>query len=79
MFYILVCFNSCYQKCFCTDRLNDSFVCQVGNKVNLAKLHELASEPKINNTFYIQNYNGLQGLLNNLQKKIYNIEGKMQA
>lgn len=51
------------------------FVCQVGN-VNLNTLTRLASEPKINNTFYIQDYNGLEGLLDNLQIKIYNIKGK---
>ncbi|XDV17141.1 hypothetical protein PO909_016546 [Leuciscus waleckii] len=50
------------------------YVIGVG-KVSLANLYELASEPKINNTFYIQDYNGLQGLLDDLQKKIYNIEG----
>ncbi|XDV17199.1 hypothetical protein PO909_016577 [Leuciscus waleckii] len=44
-------------------------------KVSLARLYQLASEPKMNNTFYIQNYNRLQGLLDDLQKKIYNIEG----
>ncbi|CAM4461922.1 unnamed protein product [Leuciscus chuanchicus] len=38
--------------------------------ISLANLYDLASEPKINNTFYIQDYNGLQGLLDNLQKKI---------
>ncbi len=52
-------------------------VVQVG-KVNLTTLTQLASEPKYNNTFKIENYNELKGLLDNLQKKIYNIEGKMQ-
>ncbi len=52
-------------------------VVQVG-KVNLTTLTQLASEPKHNNTFKIENYNELKGLLDNLQKKIYNIEGKMQ-
>ncbi|XDV17209.1 hypothetical protein PO909_016583 [Leuciscus waleckii] len=50
------------------------YVIGVG-KVSLANLYQLASEPKINNTFYIEDYNGLQGLLDDLQKKIYNIEG----
>ncbi|KAK7165559.1 hypothetical protein R3I93_005581 [Phoxinus phoxinus] len=44
-------------------------------RVNLTTLRQLASEPKPNNTFYIEDYNGLEGLLDNLQKKIYNIEG----
>ncbi|XP_048038163.1 integrin alpha-M-like [Megalobrama amblycephala] len=48
-------------------------------KVNLTRLTQLASEPKTNNTFYIQDYSGLEGLLDNLQKKIYNIEGSKDA
>lgn len=52
-------------------------VVQVGN-LNLTTLTQLASEPKHNNTFNIENYTELKGLLDNLQKKIYNIEGKMQ-
>ncbi|XP_048038159.1 integrin alpha-L-like isoform X2 [Megalobrama amblycephala] len=39
-------------------------------KVNLTGLTQLASEPKPKNTFYIQDYSGLEGLLDNLQKKI---------
>ncbi|XP_077093900.1 integrin alpha-L-like [Siphateles boraxobius] len=54
------------------------FIIGVG-KVDLTRLTHLASEPKINNTFYIQDYNGLEGLLDNLQKKIYNIEGSKDA
>jgi len=53
-------------------------VCQVG-RVSLVKLKGLASEPRDNNTFHIKDYEGLKGLLDNLQIKIYNIEGKMQA
>jgi len=63
---------------FCTDRLNDMCVCQVG-RVSLVKLKGLASEPRDNNTFHIKDYKGLEGLLDNLIIKIYNIEGKMQA
>ncbi|ROJ94326.1 Integrin alpha-M [Anabarilius grahami] len=48
-------------------------------KLDLTRLTQLASEPKTNNTFYIQDYNGLEGLLDNLQKKIYNIEGSKDA
>uniref|UniRef100_A0A673HPZ6 Zmp:0000001082 n=1 Tax=Sinocyclocheilus rhinocerous TaxID=307959 RepID=A0A673HPZ6_9TELE len=48
-------------------------------KVSLTTLSQLASEPKLNNTFYIQDYSGLKGLLDNLQKKIYNIEGSKEA
>lgn len=54
------------------------YIIGVGN-VNLNTLTRLASEPKINNTFYIQDYNGLEGLLDNLQIKIYNIEGSKDA
>ncbi|XP_066516401.1 integrin alpha-D [Hoplias malabaricus] len=50
------------------------FVIGVGN-VDKNKLEVLASNPKTNNTFYINSYAGLQGLLGNLQNKIYNIEG----
>ncbi len=48
-------------------------------KIYLTTLIQLASEPKHNNTFKIENYNELKGLLDNLQKKVYNIEGKMQV
>uniref|UniRef100_A0A8C1UAW0 Zmp:0000001082 n=1 Tax=Cyprinus carpio TaxID=7962 RepID=A0A8C1UAW0_CYPCA len=48
-------------------------------KVSLIELTQLASEPKRNNTFYIKDYSGLKGLLDNLQKKIYNIEGSKDA
>ncbi|XP_073716199.1 integrin alpha-M [Misgurnus anguillicaudatus] len=54
------------------------YIIGVGN-VGLAKLTLMASEPQKNNTFYIDNYNGLQGLLDNLQKKIYNIEGSHET
>jgi len=53
-------------------------VCQVG-RVSLVKLRRLASEPRDNNTYYMQDYKGLEGLLDNLQIKIYSIEGKMQV
>nr|XP_055053135.1 integrin alpha-M-like [Misgurnus anguillicaudatus] len=47
--------------------------------VGLAKLKLMASEPKDNNTFYIENYNRLLGLLDDLQKKIYNIKGSHET
>ncbi|XP_062866546.1 integrin alpha-D [Trichomycterus rosablanca] len=57
------------------DELNiKRFIIGVGN-VNLQSLTDLASEPKHNNTFKIENYNGLNGLLDQLQNKIYSIEG----
>uniref|UniRef100_A0A6Q2ZJQ8 VWFA domain-containing protein n=1 Tax=Esox lucius TaxID=8010 RepID=A0A6Q2ZJQ8_ESOLU len=43
--------------------------------VDIKKLQSLASDPKENNTFHIQNYNRLTGILENFQKKIFNIEG----
>ncbi|XP_052402573.1 integrin alpha-L-like [Carassius gibelio] len=54
------------------------YIIGVGN-VELTGLTQLASEPKQNNTFYIKDYSGLEGLLDNLQKKIYNIEGSKDA
>ncbi|XP_059411093.1 integrin alpha-L-like [Carassius carassius] len=54
------------------------YIIGVGN-VELTGLTQQASEPKHNNTFYIENYSGLGGLLDNLQKKIYNIEGSKDA
>ncbi|XP_036796482.1 integrin alpha-L [Oncorhynchus mykiss] len=54
------------------------FVIGVKN-VDLTKLKSLASEPKENNTFLIQDYNGLKGILDNFQKKIFNIEGSKTA
>ncbi|XP_039537968.1 integrin alpha-M-like isoform X2 [Pimephales promelas] len=50
------------------------FIIGVG-RVSLVKLKGLASEPRDNNTYYIQDYKGLEGLLDNLIIKIYNIEG----
>uniref|UniRef100_A0A8C7IQK2 VWFA domain-containing protein n=1 Tax=Oncorhynchus kisutch TaxID=8019 RepID=A0A8C7IQK2_ONCKI len=54
------------------------FVIGVKN-VDLTKLKSLASEPKENNTFLIQDYNELKGILDNFQKKIFNIEGSKTA
>ncbi|XP_067296537.1 integrin alpha-M-like [Pseudorasbora parva] len=51
------------------------YIIGVGTFVKLSTLILMASEPKENNTFYIQDYGGLEGLLDNLQKNIYNIEG----
>ncbi|XP_059411000.1 integrin alpha-L-like [Carassius carassius] len=54
------------------------YVIGVG-KVDLTGLTQLASEPKQNNTFYIKDYRRLKGLLDNLQKNIYNIKGLKDA
>ncbi|XP_066579334.1 integrin alpha-L [Amia ocellicauda] len=54
------------------------YVIGVG-KVNLERIRILASEPRENNTFKIQDYAGLKGVLDNLQNKIYNIEGAKNA
>lgn len=43
--------------------------------VSLEKLKEIASKPKVNNTFHIENYNGLTGMLENFQRKIFQTEG----
>ncbi|MBN3314934.1 ITAL protein, partial [Atractosteus spatula] len=50
------------------------YVIGVGN-LDLTNLKKLSSEPKESNTFYIQNYGGLKNVLDNLQNKIYSIEG----
>ncbi|KAJ0050840.1 hypothetical protein NL108_008186, partial [Boleophthalmus pectinirostris] len=47
--------------------------------VNLEKLRVIASEPKDNNTFHIENYSGLTGVLENVQKKIFQTEGTTAA
>ncbi|XP_046693276.1 integrin alpha-D isoform X2 [Silurus meridionalis] len=61
------------QRC---DELNIArFVIGVGTQVKIEKLKGIASEPKEQNTFMIGNYNGLDGLLEKLQNKIYGIEG----
>ncbi|KAJ8002028.1 hypothetical protein DPEC_G00175550 [Dallia pectoralis] len=44
-------------------------------KVNITKLKSLASDPKEDNTFLIKDYNGFTDILDNFQKKIFNIEG----
>ncbi|KAJ0033418.1 hypothetical protein NQD34_000525 [Periophthalmus magnuspinnatus] len=48
-------------------------------KVDVTKLKLIASEPKDNNTFHIENYNGLTGVLENFQKKIFQTEGSKAA
>ncbi|KAA0721637.1 Integrin alpha-L CD11 antigen-like family member A [Triplophysa tibetana] len=48
-------------------------------EVSLTNLYLLASKPNVSNTFRIDHYSGLQGLLDNLQNKIYNIEGSQEA
>ncbi|XP_071396311.1 integrin alpha-L-like [Centroberyx affinis] len=54
------------------------FVIGVKN-VKLDKLRLIASEPKDNNTFKIEDYNGLTGILENFEKKIFKIEGSTMA
>lgn len=39
------------------------------------KFRDIASEPKDKNAFKIENYNGLTGILENFQKKIFKMEG----
>ncbi|XP_062391600.1 integrin alpha-L-like [Sardina pilchardus] len=54
------------------------FVIGVGKDLHMPKLKLLASDPKSSHSFYIQDYVGLNGLLKNLQTKIFNIEGFKQ-
>ncbi|XP_076838543.1 integrin alpha-M isoform X2 [Brachyhypopomus gauderio] len=65
----------------CEDQRIQRYIIGVGelNKEQFAKLVTLASEPKNENTFKIENYKGLKGLLFNLQNKIYNIEGEQRG
>ncbi|XP_072513981.1 integrin alpha-X-like isoform X1 [Salminus brasiliensis] len=58
----------------CEDQRILRFVIGVGN-VQMNKLTVFASEPKDQNTFYIQNYAGLEGHLDNMPKTFYTIEG----
>ncbi|XP_034044085.1 integrin alpha-X [Thalassophryne amazonica] len=50
------------------------FVIGVKN-VQLEKLQAIASEPRQNNTFKIEDYSGLKGILENFQIKIFQMEG----
>uniref|UniRef100_A0A3Q3VZT2 VWFA domain-containing protein n=1 Tax=Mola mola TaxID=94237 RepID=A0A3Q3VZT2_MOLML len=45
----------------------------------LEKFKEIVSEPKDKNAFKIEHYNGLTGILENLQKKIFKMEGTKLA
>uniref|UniRef100_A0A8C5D3K5 Integrin alpha-X-like n=1 Tax=Gouania willdenowi TaxID=441366 RepID=A0A8C5D3K5_GOUWI len=45
----------------------------------LDKFRAIASEPKDQNAFKIENYGGLKGMLENFQKKIFNMEGSAVA
>ncbi|XP_068177473.1 integrin alpha-D isoform X2 [Antennarius striatus] len=59
-------------------RYNDRNIIRVVIGVKDAKLEmfsDIASEPKEKNVFKIQDYDGLTGILENLQKKIFTIEG----
>ncbi|KAL7845132.1 hypothetical protein AOLI_G00233240 [Acnodon oligacanthus] len=58
----------------CEDQHITRFVIGVGN-IDIKKLQKFSSDPKENNTFQIDDYSGLGGLLDKLQNKIYNIEG----
>lgn len=47
--------------------------------VSLDKLNSLGSKPNDSYVFRIENYDGLNGLLDNLQNKIYAIEGNVNT
>ncbi|KAL1006020.1 hypothetical protein UPYG_G00066870 [Umbra pygmaea] len=62
----------------CNERNIIRFI--IGVKVkDLGKLKTLASDPQDSNTFDIQEYNGLTGILDKFQKKIFSIEGSSTA
>uniref|UniRef100_A0A672YKR3 Integrin alpha-M-like n=1 Tax=Sphaeramia orbicularis TaxID=375764 RepID=A0A672YKR3_9TELE len=48
-------------------------------QVSLDKVKTIASEPKDKNAFQIENYDGLTGVLENFQKKIFLTEGSTAA
>ncbi|XP_054460569.1 integrin alpha-D [Anoplopoma fimbria] len=48
-------------------------------EADLQKFKAIASEPKEKNAFKIENYNGLKGVLENFQKKIFKMEGSKVA
>ncbi|KAI3352734.1 hypothetical protein L3Q82_019312 [Scortum barcoo] len=48
-------------------------------EANMDKFRAIASEPKDKNAFKIENYNGLKGILENFQKKIFTMEGSTVA
>ncbi|XP_031140267.1 integrin alpha-D isoform X2 [Sander lucioperca] len=55
------------------------FVIGVGGKANLDKFKGIASEPREKYAFQIENYDGLKGILENFQKKIFTVEGSKVA
>ncbi|KAF5884521.1 integrin alpha-L-like, partial [Clarias magur] len=65
--------NNVIQRC--EEQNIARFVIGVGSRVKLEKMEKFASEPKENNVFMINNYAGLNGLLDKLQYKIYGMEG----
>ncbi|XP_026025555.1 integrin alpha-L-like isoform X1 [Astatotilapia calliptera] len=59
-------------------RYDDKNIIRLVVGVGHATLHKfraIASEPKHRNAFKIENYDGLTGVLENLQKKIFTVEG----
>ncbi|CAJ1053080.1 LOW QUALITY PROTEIN: integrin alpha-M [Xyrichtys novacula] len=54
------------------------FVIGVKN-ASLEKFTAIASEPKDKNAFKIENYDGLTGILENFQKKVFSLEGSKVA
>lgn len=44
--------------------------------VDLEKFEDIASKPKEQHAFKIENYKGLPGILENFQKRIFKIEGE---
>lgn len=55
------------------------FVIGVKKEVDLEKLKKIASKPENNNTFHIEKYDGLTGVLQNLEKKIFQSEGSKEG
>ncbi|XP_053711012.1 integrin alpha-M-like isoform X2 [Synchiropus splendidus] len=52
----------------------------IGVKIaNMDKIQEIASHPKKNNTFKIEDYNGLTGILENFQTHLFSVEGSTVA
>ncbi|KAF5887415.1 integrin alpha-L-like, partial [Clarias magur] len=65
--------NNVIQRC--EEQNIARFVIGVGSRVKLEKLEKFASEPKENNIFMMNNYDGLNGLLDKLLNNIFGMKG----
>lgn len=66
-----------YVVCLADIRLGGTFWFQVKVK-SMKKFEDIVSEPKDQYAFKIEQYNGLTGILENFQNRIFNMEGDVQ-